>query len=614
LANGLRAVEFQRTNNPQPDRVQKYVSQFLPVDSRRHYLYILNVIIIQVLLSFSLLHAVADSVSAGSSGMLVQDVDLSTGYYRQTFRTGPFVETDGFDGAMWKQQNGITATVDLPALVADNISSAYLLRLGWEQQGDQATRTALGPRRVGNLSYDVTGIDPPGGSHIEAWFDSRTHLLARAIVSTDRGADRIDYSDYRRIGSIQWPFRQRETNPTGAVTDTIYRGVHIASVRDERIFEQPARRVTGTIEAATGVHFQTSSTEGIGLIISPIRIAGTTMQAVFDTGGQGVINASTAQRFAGRAGGLAVGGTGTKSVSASILPIRSLFFANGSLPYDTFFSLPLPYELLHPLRGQRVDAIVGAEIMANFRVLVDYAHRILTLQRFDSAPAAGTIVPFVSDGSHMYVEATIDGARGLFGIDTGDEGGVTVFGRFAGRNHLYTGAGIPYLSSGIGGADREFAYRGRTFELAGQRMENPVVRVARTDAGDFSSRSLAGNIGAGVLSRFLLTIDYHARTIAFAPNDTLHAPFQSDRTGLTLDQPQADSFRVSFVASGTPAAQAGIHVGDRIVAIDKRSVTAMGLGDFDVYRYSAKPFTLTIRREGLAHVLLVRPRPLLPSN
>jgi hypothetical protein len=594
--------------------VQKCVSESLGLDSPRHYLYILSVIIIQAALTFSLLHAVADSVSAGSPGMLVQDVNLSTGYNRQTFRTGPFVETDGFDGTMWKQQNGITATVDLPALVADNISSAYLLRLGWEQQGDQATRTALGPRRVGNLSYDVTGIDPPGGSHIEAWFDARTHLLARAIISTDRGPDRIDYSDYRHIGNIQWPFRQRETNPTGAVTDTTYRAVHIVSVRDERIFEQPARHVSGTIEAATGVHFQTSSTEGIGLIISPLRIGGTTIQAVFDTGGQGVIDASTAQRFAGRAGGLAVGGTGTKSVSASVLPIRSLLFANGSLPHDTFFSLPLPYELLHPLSGQRVDAIVGAEIMANFRVVIDYAHRILTLQRFDSAPVAGTIVPFLSDGSHMYVEATIDGARGLFGIDTGDEGGVTVFGRFAQRNHLYTGPGIPYLSFGIGGADREFAYRGHTFELAGNTMENPAVRVARTDTGDFSSRSLAGNIGAGVLSRFLLTIDYHARTITFSPNDTLHAPFPSDRTGLTLDQPQADSFRVIFVASGTPAAQAGIHAGDRIVGVDKRSVTGMGLGDFDVYRYRAEPFTLTIRSKGSTRTLLLRPRPLLPSN
>lgn len=561
----------------------------------------------------SLLHATAVSFSAGSPGTLVQDVDLTTGFYRQTFQTGPFAETTAFDGTAWTEQNGISAIVDVPALVADQISSAYLLRVGWQQPNDRSRRRALGPRRVNGVSYDVMEIDPPGGSHIEAWFNARSHVLARAIVSTDTGPDRIDYSDYRRVGAILWAFRQHEISPTGTATDTTYRNVRVASASNEKIFAMPTQRSTGMIDGSVGVRFHTSLLSGVGFIISPIRVRGGAVNAIFDTGGQNAMDASAAQRLGRRGeGGLAVGGSGAKSETALTASVGSLHFANGSLPDQRFFVLPFPYVVVHPMNGVHVGAIVGAEIMASFRVVIDYAHRLLTLQRFGGAPPAGTALPFVSDGSHMYVEATIDGARGLFGIDTGDMGGITVFEGFARRHRLFRGPGIPYLGLGIGGTDREFAHRGRTFELAGYAMADPVVRVAQSESGAFSSRSLAGNLGVDVLSRFLLTIDYHARTIGFAPNTSLHVPFRADRTGLSLYQQTPDAFVVLSVAPATPAARAGVRIGDAIIGVDGCPVSEMGLGGFDPYRFGSNPFTLTIHRKGTMLTLLVHPRSLLP--
>ncbi|HEY1975845.1 MAG TPA: aspartyl protease family protein [Candidatus Baltobacteraceae bacterium] len=540
------------------------------------------------------------SVSGASSGTQCAVVDLDNGAYRSEFKSGPFVQAQGFDGTAWVQRNGLVSVVDLPGLRRDAVTLAYLQSQGWLRNG-------AAPR-----SGRVT-LQPAGGSKVALSFDGNTHLLTGAVVDSEYGPDRFDYRDYRQVDGIAWPFATIETDPTGARTVTRLTGLQVlhsiprAAVSPDRNAKKPA--LTGVVR----VPMRSDAPTYMAHILLPLRIDGRPVQMLFDTGGQNSLNPAAATRLGiGASGAISVGGSGGSSARARIARVKSMAVGDASLDDQRFIIFPLPYQIAHPAYGVRVDGVVGSEILENFRVTIDYAARSFVLSSLTApSTARGVTVPFWSDGSHAYVQASVDGASGLFGIDTGDPGGVTVFGPFANRHGLYRSKGVRYFGLGIGGADAEDEYRGKTMRLGGVTLLQPIVKVSRSTSGDFSARSVAGNLGADVLSRFTLTFDYGRRTVTFAPNADVRRPFRQDMTGLTVVQRRGGSLYVVAVAEGTPAAEAGVRPGDAIVAVNATRAVEMGVKDFDRYRFADVPFTVTIERGGTHKTLSLRPRLLL---
>jgi hypothetical protein len=217
----------------------------------------------------------------------------------------------------------------------------------------------------------------------------------------------------------------------------------------------------------------------------------------------------------------------------------------------------------------------------------------------DTAPLNGVTVPYASDGHSIYVKAVVNGASGWFRLDTGDGGTLSVFRVFADSHHLFQTGGLLKLSSGgVGGNLPTHEFLNQTFTLGGTTFTNIPVSVSDTHAGAFASRSLAGNLGTGVLSRFRITFDYRARTLTFLPNPNADAPFRSDRTGLSVTQNDAHQITVLSVMAGSPAQTAGVLPGDAIVSLNHLSVPdeKLGVFDLDPLRYGGKAFDLTIRR------------------
>jgi S1-C subfamily serine protease len=138
---------------------------------------------------------------------------------------------------------------------------------------------------------------------------------------------------------------------------------------------------------------------------------------------------------------------------------------------------------------------------------------------------------------------------------------------------------------GVGGELPDALYRGKTLTIAGTTLSAPVVDVPAASAGQFASKSIAGNMGAGILGRFTVTFDYAHRTVSFVPNAHAGEPFIGDRTGLSLTQPEAGFFLVLSVAPNSPAAEAGLKAGDRIVEIAGQNVASGNLGGGDIHAF-----------------------------
>jgi membrane-associated protease RseP (regulator of RpoE activity) len=130
---------------------------------------------------------------------------------------------------------------------------------------------------------------------------------------------------------------------------------------------------------------------------------------------------------------------------------------------------------------------------------------------------------------------------------------------------------------GVGGPARSMVARAGSMRLGSVKVDAPVMHLSLQKHGAFVSPYVAGNIGAGVLKRFYVTFDYMHQEMVLAPNRSASEPDVFDRAGMWINLDKRGGFEVVDVYRGSAAAQAGLKKGDRIVAVDGRPATDIGL-------------------------------------
>jgi hypothetical protein len=289
-------------------------------------------------------------------------------------------------------------------------------------------------------------------------------------------------------------------------------------------------------------------------------------------------------------------------------------FGGARLSDQNFVVTPLSYPLLHPRKGLAIQGLIGFEYLANFRVSVRYADRQMDLAPFDEPAPSGITLPFKSDGAHAYVLATVDNVSGYYLLDTGNAGSIVLTAPFVKEHRLFPKGGLIYRSpGGVGGGYSEMHAAAKTFAFAGKTYHDVPVSIPQVASGFFATRGVAGNLGSGFLSRFTVVFDYRAQTVTFVPNRNVAMPFRADHIGWSVGQVAPSDFQVNQVVPGSPAAHAGIAIGDRITAFAGNRVAAgFGLGDFSPYVTGTAPFVVTVERAGVSRTVTLTPRNLLP--
>jgi S1-C subfamily serine protease len=91
--------------------------------------------------------------------------------------------------------------------------------------------------------------------------------------------------------------------------------------------------------------------------------------------------------------------------------------------------------------------------------------------------------------------------------------------------------------------------------------------------------AVAGNIGAGVLKRFIVTLDYEHRQMYLKPVGTPVADLDTfDRAGLWINA-SANGYKVADVTAHAPADMAGVRAGDEIVEVDGKPAASIPVYD-----------------------------------
>ena len=461
------------------------------------------------------------SVTEGDVPMtLHRVVDLATGRNRTTREAGRYTMVSGFDSVAWNASSGIVNSVDVPALISDARTSAFIDRAGWRSP-DAIARVVRSEEHPEHNEVTVV-IHPALAKEVALTFDKTTHLLNRAEFEADFGPVVMTFSDWRSVGALKYPFRQMEVDNTGETTVvqlTTVRALRRANRNDfVRPLPQALARLVKGVPSTVPIQF-TGARQSHILIQATVGNAET--QLLFDTGAANYFSPAAARRMGLDVfGGVNISGVGESSSAGGYARVNRMTIGDAELRDQIAIVGPVPFPSTPSANGRVTEGTAGYEFAYFFRTTIDYPNGTMTFASTDdTSHVAGTRVPFYSDGHSIYLEAEVDGHRGLFRMDTGASDAVVLFATFAARNGMYQSAGPAVTTTaGAGGGVSARRVTLSRFSLGGLTIDSLPATVSLNRAGAFASRSLAGSIGGPMLRCYRLTIDYRRRNVYFEPS------------------------------------------------------------------------------------------------
>jgi len=516
-------------------------------------------------------------------GTWSRDEDLAKGRWAVTTDVRVFRTAEGFDGrTRWRQDpSGGAHPLNGAYSRRASVTEAWLTRRGWLHPDSEHAR--IGPTSMkmeNDRSFVVIDAAPRGGQRVQLWFDAVTYALDRSIRTMPISTLTVRYSDYRVVSGVRLPFAIESRDSGSSDVEIVHVASWIAQDRfDGAAFTAPKPPDDTTLAGETTVPLETD-----GLIAVEAKLNGRAFDFILDSGGHNIVTPAVAEALGIHpVGEGASGGAGGGEIAQQYVRIDRVDIGDATLTDQHFFVIPLQYGTVE--RGSRAPlaGLLGLEMFERFAMRLDYPRKTLTLRKLADYrhQGRGRAVPIAFDDDMPLLEGRIDGVSGLIALDTGNSSTMVVQSVWARKHGLADRLkrGIETVSYGAGGASRNWASRIATLEIGGTVLKRPIVRYAEDKAGAFSSQTEAANIGTDTLANFVLDFDYGNGVIWFTYEPGyVSLPF--NRGGMRAIKEVPDSFRVTLVLPGSPAADAGIARDDQIVAIDGTQAAQMSGRDF----------------------------------
>lgn len=553
----------------------------------------------------------------GMTGTITSLDDLKTGNWRDDAAIGPATEVQGFDGThAWdKDPSGSVTVQDGGDQRVVAVNEAYRrANIAWRPDHGGASIVSDGERTDAGKTFDVLTITPKDGKKFDAWFDTKTHLLDRTVEVQGAQTATSIYSDYRPIGGLMIAYKNIvSTGDAKFDQTTSITSVSFLPPQNASVFAAPKVNLND-YTIAKGAKETTFPFKLINNhIYADVMVNGKgPYQFIFDTGGVNLVTPPLATELGLKSEGDMQGnGAGAGHMDVSITKVSSLTLGDATVKDQVFMEMPL--QTMSNIEGVGMPGMVGYETFRRFVTRIDYGAHTITLIRPDAfdPKTAGVAVPIKFNGNTIEADAVYDGVPGTFTIDTGNRASLDLNSPFVAAHAQFASYNTrpeAVTGWGVGGPTTSRVIRGHALVLGGQTIAAPVVLLSTTAKGADADASMSGNIGGGVLKRFVVTLDYEHNTMYLKPTVVPVTDLDTfDRSGVWFNQNEA-GYTVVNVTKGGPSDQAGLKVDDQIVAVDGKPATSVPVYALREHLRNEAPGTVihfTVKRGGETKDVLV---------
>lgn len=357
----------------------------------------------------------------------------------------------------------------------------------------------IGARRTWNVEVRADGGEPE-----TLWIDAETGLPLRTEYIDGDGPTYIDLSDWRDVDGMQIAFRAVTTDGEHAF-DTVEQtaSVKLGGTIDPALFAP----LEGRRLKADGVQTVPLLDDG-SRIACVVQVAGKGYGFLIDSGSGDVLLDSRVAQAAGigEEGALEVRGA-VRTGGLHVARLPHLGIGGGTLDDLVVSTLELGSE---PGR-MHVDGILGYPFFAASIVQLDFANRVMRFGPPGSFEPSGDRIALDTDREIPEAVFRLDNTFDVpFIVDTGNSGGLLLYGPFIDA-HPALAPGLGSTASsyvGVGGTDRSYATRVRSLQLGTTTLNDQAADVIVAKNGAFADRIDAGNVGLGLLRKFVVTFDY----------------------------------------------------------------------------------------------------------
>jgi predicted aspartyl protease len=350
-------------------------------------------------------------------------------------------------------------------------------------------------------SLDVTA---DGGDTETLDLDAESGLPDRVEFDDDDGRTTVDLSDWRTIGGRRFAFKSVQSDGDHIFDTTQLTSSVTLDLRIEPSIFAPlaARRIDMAAPIEVPLTFSS------GHLYVPIRIGTHAYTFLVDTGAQdilldkrvaadlklqpiGALEASGASRTGGlqlvRLNDLDIGGAHLRDLVVTTIDL-------GASTAGAF----------------KIDGVLGYPFFAEVTARLDAANRRMTFGPPGSLAIVGERVPLELDRSFPEARAQLDrSVSAPFIFDTGNAAELLLYKPFVDRHaSVVPFTSVSRRSFGIGGETQSYRTSLDEIDLGTTPIYHADTDVMLATSGAFADRYDAGNVGLGLLRKFVVTFDY----------------------------------------------------------------------------------------------------------
>jgi hypothetical protein len=270
------------------------------------------------------------------------------------------------------------------------------------------------------------------------------------------------------------------------------------------------------------------------------------------------------------------------------------------------------FQISHML-GLPVHGLIGFNLFKDYIVKIDYSSEKLTLYRPEHYKyrdrKKDIILPLHFDGNKPFVRTSIvtedlQEVPVKLLVDTGASDAIWLSEKSDERigipqNHIET-----FLGRGLNGD--LYGTKGRIDGLwvGPLVLPKPIVAFPNSELIDqlISSNDRNGTLGAEILRRFLVTIDYRNSRMTLRPTYRVREDFNYNMSGMEVINPMPGLpiFTITDIRENSPAHFAGLQVNDQILSLNNSNHQSLELNDINLLLQSRenKKIKITVLREG----------------